>query len=103
MTEYQEIRAAGMSVHSKALKATKHLDFNPVRIAKRMTLPVVGRTLMFDDEVQQNAFFDFWCHEYRVNGKSLMESVDPIAAGLTPLETEVLQASREARSSFFQT
>jgi hypothetical protein len=45
-------------MHSKVLDATRHLDFNPIRIAKRMTLPVTGRTLVFDDEVVQNAFFD---------------------------------------------
>jgi hypothetical protein len=44
MTLYQEIRAAGKAMHSKALQATTHLDFDPLRIAKRMTLPFAGRT-----------------------------------------------------------
>jgi hypothetical protein len=44
-TLYQEIRAAGKAMQAKALKATKHLDFNPIRIAKQMTLPINGRTL----------------------------------------------------------
>ena len=101
MTLYQEIRAAGKAMHSKALEATRHLDFNPLRIAKRMTLPFAGRTLVFDGEVAQNAFFDFWFHEYRLNGKSLVESVDPVAAGLEPLEMEVLEAHRQTRTSFF--
>jgi len=103
MTLYQEIRAAGQAMQSKALKATRHLDFHPARIAKRMTLPTSGRTLMFDGEVAQNAFFDFWFHEYRLNGKSLVESVDAVAARLEPLEVEVLEAHRHARSSFFAT
>jgi hypothetical protein len=103
MTPYQEIRAAGKAMHSKVLDATRHLDFNPIRIAKRMTLPVAGRTLVFDDEVVQNAFFDFWFHEYQVNGKSLAQSVDPVAAKLTPLEAEVLAAHAPARTSFFLT
>ncbi len=101
MTLYQEIRAAGKGLHSKALEATRRLDYNPLRIAKRMTLPLVGRTLFFDGEVAQYAYFDFWFHEYRLNGKSLIESVDPVAAGLEPLETEVLEAHRQARTSFF--
>lgn len=103
MTLYQEIRAAGKAMHSKALDATHHLDFNALRIAKRMTLPLAGRTLVFDGEAAQNAFIDFWFHEYRVNGKSVVESVDPVAAGLEPLETEVLAAHRQARTSFFAT
>ena len=103
MTLYQEIRAAGKAMHSKVTKATIHLEFNMLRIAKRMTLPLAGRTLVFDGEAAQNAFFDFWLHEYRVNGKSLVESVDPVAAGLDPLETETLEAHRQARTSFFAT
>jgi hypothetical protein len=103
MTLYQEIRAAGKAMHGKALAATRHLDFDPHRIARRMTLPVVGRTLIFDDEVAQNAFFDFWFHEYRLEGRSLVESVDPVAAGLEPLEAEVLEAHRRTRTSFFAT
>ncbi len=102
MTPYQTIRAAGKAMHSKTLDATRHLDFHPARIAKRMTLPVMGRMLVFDDEVAQNAFFDFWTHEYRVNDKTLVEHVDPAAAGMDALETEVLEAARGARASFFQ-
>ena len=101
MTLYQEIRAAGKAMQSKALAATGHLDFNPMRMAKRMTLPVVGRTLVFDSESAENAFLDFWFHEYRVNGKSLVESVNSVAAGLEPLEAEVLEAHCRARTSFF--
>ena len=89
-------------MHSKAIEATKHLDFDPGRIAKRMTMPVVGRTLIFADEVVQNAFFDFWSYEYRVNGKTLVETVDPAAAGFSALEIEVLEAVRHARTSLFQ-
>jgi hypothetical protein len=103
MTLYQEIRAAGKTMHSKAFETTRHLDFNALRIAKRMTLPVAGRTLMFDGEAAQNAFFDFWFHEYRLNGKTLVETVDPCAAGLEPLETEVLEAHRRSRTSFVAT
>jgi hypothetical protein len=102
MTPYQEIRDAGKAMVGKVLEATTHLEFNPLRIAKRLTLPVAGRTLVFDGEVAQNAFFDFWLHEYRVNGKSLVASVDPVAAGLEPLEIEVLEAHRQARTSFLQ-
>jgi len=102
MTLYQEIRAAGKEMQAKALDATKHLDFNPLRIAKQMTLPLNGRTLIFDGEAAQNAFFDFWFHEYRVNGKSLIESVDPVTAGFSPLETEILAAHCRSSTSYFE-
>ncbi len=89
-------------MHSKILVATQHLDWDPTRIAKRMTLPHVGHTLIFDGDTAQNAFLDFWYHEYRLEGKNLVEHADPAAAGLDALETEVLQAVRQARTSFFQ-
>jgi hypothetical protein len=100
-TLYQEIRAAGKAMPGRLLEATKGLDFNPLRIAKRMMLPLSGRTLIFDSEAAQNGFFDFWMHEYRVNGKSLVESVDPVAAGLDPLQTEILEAHRRSSTSFW--
>lgn len=102
MTSYETLRAAGKALYPKALNATRHLDFNPIRIAKRMTLSVMGRTLLFDGEWSQTAFFDFWIYEYRVDGKTLIQHVDPAAAGLSELETEVLMAARQARPSFFQ-
>jgi len=98
----RDLRNVG-SMHSKVIKSTHHLDFDLLRIAKRMTLPMSGRTLIFDGEADQNAFVDFWFHEYRVNWKSLVESLDPVAAGLEPLELEVLEAHRQARTSFFAT
>jgi hypothetical protein len=103
MTLYQEIRAAGKTLHAKALDATEQPGFHPAQIARRMTLPMSGRTLLFDGEGTQNAFFDFWFHEFRVHGKSLVESVDQVAAGLGSLETEILLAHRLARTSLFLT
>ncbi len=89
-------------MHQKCLEASRHLDFHPARIAKRMTLPTVGKTLVFDGEVAQNAFFDFWFAEYRLDGKTLVESVDPVQAGLGPLEVEALDAHRQSRTTFLQ-
>ncbi|MCU0772249.1 MAG: hypothetical protein MUE94_10850 [Verrucomicrobia bacterium] len=103
MTTYQEIRAAGKTMSQKCLEATRHLDYQPGPIAKRMTLPTAGKTLIFQDEVAQNAFFDFWFAEYRLNGRTLVDSVDPVQAGLQPWELEVLEAYRRSRSAFLQT
>jgi hypothetical protein len=35
--------------------------------------------------------------------KEVLDAVDPVAAGLEPLETEVLEAHRRARTSFLAT
>ena len=101
--DYKELRAASKSVHSKVLDATKGLKgFDLIKIARRLTLPISGQTLLFHDETAQNAFFDFWYHEYRVEGRSLAESVDTAKAGLTELELKMLEAHRRSRTSLFQ-
>jgi hypothetical protein len=102
MTTYKELRAAGKSMHAKVVQFTRNLGFDPIKIARRMTLPMSGQTLIFDDETAQNAFFDFWFHEYQAAGRSLVESVDPVMAGLTDLETKVFEAHRQSRTSLFQ-
>ena len=90
-------------MHRKVLDATKGLKgFDPIKIARRMTLPMSGQTLIFDDETAQNAFFDFWFNEYTVDGTSLAQSVDPATAGLTELELQALEAHRRSRTSLFQ-
>ena len=99
---YVELRAAGREVHRKVMDACQSLDFDFIRIAKTMTLPVMRRTLVFDGDVDQYAFFDFTLHEYRVGGKSMMESCDAISAGLTDLEEEIRQAHCVAPTSLFE-
>jgi hypothetical protein len=101
MPLYQEIRAAGKSMHHKVMEAGRNLNFNIRHVAKRMTLPTAGRTLIFDSEATQNAFLDFWFHEFRLNAKSMVESADPVMAALTPLELEVLEAHRRSHTSLF--
>jgi hypothetical protein len=101
MTSYPEIRAAAKAVHKKALGATDASAFDPLRIAKRLGVRTSGRTLIFDSEAIQNAFMDYWTHEYRVNGRTLVESVNPVALGLDALEMEVLLAYRAAQTSFW--
>ena len=45
---------------------------------------------------------DYDIHEYRVNGRPLLDTVDPEALHLTPQENEHLQASKESYTSLFQ-
>ncbi len=50
MKLYQEIRAAGIAMHAKALEAIEDTGFAALRMAKAMTLPTAGRTLLFAGE-----------------------------------------------------
>jgi hypothetical protein len=103
MTLYQQIRAAGRSMHEKVIATANNPHFNLGRAAKRMTIPVLGRIIQPDDETAQNAFLDFVFSEYRVDGKTIAEMADPTAAQLTPLEAESLEAVRCSRTSLFET
>jgi hypothetical protein len=58
---------------------------------------------VFPTDAHRWAFYDFWLHEFPVNGVALMHSVDPQAAGFTPLEAELFEAHRLGRTSLFQT
>lgn len=89
-------------MYQKALVAAKHLDFDPLRAAKQMGVTVLGRTMVFDNEIEQDALANFHLIEYRVNGKTLVQSVDSVTAGLTPLEAEVFEALHQSPSSFYQ-
>src|ERR1041385_3433923 len=102
MATYEEIRAAGRSMYKKVLAAAKPLDFNLFRMAKQMGITVLQRTVVLDNEIAQDALANFHFNEYRVDGKTLAQSVDSVTAGLTPLEAEVFEAARQSRSSFYQ-
>jgi hypothetical protein len=89
-------------MYKKVLSAAKHFDFDPLRIAKQMGITVLGRTMVFGNEIEQDALANYHFNEYRMNGKTLAQSVDSATAGLTPLEAEVLEAARQSHSSFYQ-
>jgi hypothetical protein len=99
---YQEIRAAGKDLFSKIVAATRHLDFDIIKAAKKMTLPTSERTLLFDSETDQNALLDFYVCEYRRGGKTRVEACEPQATNLSPLQVEQLRALRESRTSLFE-
>jgi hypothetical protein len=102
LSKYVEIRAAGRTMSDKTMDAATGKGFDPVRAAKSMGLPVPGRTVLFDSEMDMAAFRDFWQHEFRWNGKTVIEAADPAAANLTEMETEVLKATLNARTSLFE-
>jgi hypothetical protein len=84
MTRYQEIRAASKSMRKKVNSTTEITLMDWERAARRMTIRVLGRTIVMDDETAENAFLDFLFSEYRLHGKTMMEMADPAAAQLTP-------------------
>ncbi|MCP5519534.1 MAG: hypothetical protein H7A45_20015 [Verrucomicrobiales bacterium] len=100
--DYRQVRATSSSMHGKVIGLSESLGFDAARMARRMTLPVAGRTLLFDGELAQAAFMDFWFHEYRLDGRCLPELADPAVARLTAFEIELLMAHRRTYTSLFR-
>lgn len=100
LNRYLELRAVGRELHSKIAKAADKNSFNAIRVAKSMTLPVAGKTLLFEDELEMAAYHDFFLYEFRYNGKRALDEFDP--SGLSQDETDLLEASRNSRTSLFE-
>jgi len=77
-------------------------EFNMLKAAKRLTLPTSGKTLIFDGETDMNACADFWIHEFRTGGATMIERCDASQMGLEPIEAEMLEAHRRSRTSLFE-
>ncbi len=103
MTLYEELRAAGKELNKKVLEIPLLAGIDPVHVAKKLTLRLAGRTLMFAGDADRAAYFDFWLHEYKVDGKSLLDHLSPEASALTPLQADLLKAQCRGETSLFQT
>jgi hypothetical protein len=73
-----------------------------LKAGKKLTVPISGRTFLFEDETDMNALADFWIHEFRHGGKRLIERCHPEEMGLTTLEAELLRAHQQTRTSLFE-
>ncbi len=102
VVHYQRLRAASRVLSSKVRDATRSLEFDFLKAARKMTLPVQGRTLIFDDETETAAFMDFYLHEFRKGGRRLLDCCDPVAMGLSTDERDLLEAHRLAGTSLFE-
>ena len=82
---------------------TLPLGIDPVKVAKKLTIPVQGRTIIFDDEdLDLAVFMDFLFHEFRVGGRRPIDCCDAGQMGRSPDERNLLEAHRVARTSLFE-
>lgn len=99
---YEEVRKAGRELIPKIYKSPISKEYDMVKAAKMLTLPVRDRTLLFDGETDMGAHADFWIHEFRRAGKTMIERCRPDELGLSPLEADLLLAHQRARTSLFE-
>ena len=72
------------------------------KAARKLTLPVQGRTLIFDGESDTTALADFYLHEMRYGGKRIVDVLADSGVELTPDEAELLAAHRNSHCSLFE-
>jgi len=99
--QYKHLRAVDRGLQTKVRDATQSLDFDILKAAKKLTIPVSGRTLVFEGEEDSTALMDFFFHEFRKGSRRLLDCCDPDAMGLSPDERDLLEAHRQGRTSLF--
>jgi hypothetical protein len=99
---YRELRAAGKQLVSKMFAAARAPQYDIVKAAKKLTLPVHDRTLIFDGETDTSALPDFFLHEMRYGGRRIVDLLEESQPDLTDDERALLAAHRVARCSLFQ-
>jgi hypothetical protein len=83
-------------------EVAKEPHYDLIKAAKKLTLPVQARTLVFDGESDTAALADFYFHEMRYGGKRIVDVLAESGADLTLEEAEMLEAHRHARCSLFE-
>ena len=85
---YRRLRAAGKQLITKMYDAAKGPQYDIIRAAKKLTLPLQNRTLIFDGETDTTALADFYLHEMRFGGKRIVDVLADSGAELTPDERD---------------
>jgi len=98
---YRRLRAAGKQLITKMYDAAKGPQYEIIKAAKKLTLPLQNRTLIFDGETDTTALADFYLHEMRFDGKRIVDVLADSGAELTPDERDLLAAHRNSRCSLF--
>lgn len=99
---YKTARAASKSWFTKIMAHPASKPFNIVKAARKLTLPVEDRTIIFEGETEQALLMDFYLLDYRPEGTSVLESCAFAAGELTPNEAEAHQAMAASRTSLFE-
>jgi hypothetical protein len=103
LERYRQLRAAGKRLISKMYDVAKGPEFDIGKAAKKLTIRVVERTLVFDGETDTAALADFYLNEMRFGGKRILDVLAESGTALTADERELLAAHRNARSSLSAT
>jgi len=101
LDRYKQLRSSTKNMSSKLHRAKDGNHFDMIKAAKKLTIPVDDRTLVFDGESDMCALEDFYFHDFWVGGRRYVDFCDPLQLGLDQNENELLIAMRGNRSSLF--
>ena len=102
VVRYKHLRAAGKEFIRKLHQVAMQSDFDILKAAKKLTIPVQGRTLIFEEgETDTTALADFALHDFRAGGRRPVDCCAPEAEGFSADEKALLEAHRTARTSLF--
>ncbi|MDO8538845.1 MAG: hypothetical protein Q7S40_00280 [Opitutaceae bacterium] len=99
---YRALRAAGSSWVKKIMRHPATKRFDVIKAAKKLTVSVDGRTLVFEDETESSVLMDYFLFDYRPEGKSVVESCVFAPGEFTRLEADLHQAKMQSRTSLFE-
>lgn len=99
---YKTARAAAQSWLPKIMRHPASKPFDIVKAARKLTLPVEDRLIVFESETEQALLMDFYLVDYRPDGKSVAETCVFAPGELTPDETEAHRAMLASRTSLFE-
>ena len=86
----------------KVFSTSKPSGFDMVKAARALGLPTPGNVMVLDGEPDICALSDFFLAEFRVERRTLADACNPADVGLSPRETDVLEAFRRSHTSLFQ-
>jgi hypothetical protein len=98
---YRHVLMTGRQVILKLHQTAKHPDFDLSQAARKLTLKMRDRMLLFIGSEEMPALMDFFFHEMRYRGRRIVDVLAESGADLTEDEREVLNARRVARCSLF--
>jgi hypothetical protein len=72
---YKTFRAAGKSWFPKIMAHPASKEFDLVKAAKKVGIPVVDNTIVFDDECETAVLMDYFLFDYRPKDKSVADGM----------------------------
>lgn len=100
LDKYKTFWEASRALHSKLMK--QGISTEVMMKSGKLLRIVRDKTFMFESEAEMAAVMEFALHEYRVNGKTGVETYDEDVGGESEIETEILHALVDSYTSLFE-